>query len=124
MVPVPTNLTYEQDHEITINADANGELRRAFLAWMGKVADPDITGGSVFTGDRRVNNSAIIRVKLLDNDMMSVSEVYKMIGVKIASVGQLQVSNQDASVSTFTVTFKSIYWEIESAANGGLTEQK
>lgn len=124
MVPVPTNLVFEQDHTITVNADANGDFRRAFLAWAAKVADPDIEGGSVFAGDRRVNNSSIIRIRLLDNDMTSVAETYKMVGVKIASVGQMQVSNNDANISTFDVTFKSIYWSIESANVGALTDTK
>lgn len=102
-VPVPTVMKMEQDHTITINADVDGELRRAFLAWAGKVSDPAISDGSVFTGDRRVNNKSIIRIHLLDNNMKDVSETYKMIGVKIMSVGNLQVSNTDANVSTFDV---------------------
>ena len=42
--PVPTTLTMQQDHEITVRADTNGEIRRGFLAWAAKVADPDIEG--------------------------------------------------------------------------------
>lgn len=32
-VPIPTNQAFEQQHSMTVNADANGEIRRAFLAW-------------------------------------------------------------------------------------------
>lgn len=103
MVPVPTVMKMEQDHTITVRADTNGEIRRGFLAWAAKVADPDIEGGSVFAGDRRLNNSSVVRLQLLDNDMSSVAEVYKLIGVKVASVGPLQMSNSDASVATFEV---------------------
>lgn len=124
LVPVPTVMRMEQDHTMTIRADTSGEIRRAFLAWAGHVADPNITDGSVFSGDRRLNNAATIRVHLLDNDMKSVAEVYKFIGVKIASVGGLQVSNTDASISTFDVQFKSIYWEIEKSAYGAFVGQK
>lgn len=124
-VPVPTITKMEQDHTITINADANGELRRAFLAWQGHCSDPAISEGSVFTGDRRVNTNGVIRIHLLDNDMMTVSEIYKLIGVRIASVGGVQVSNTDSSVSTFEVGFKSIYWEIEQGSihAGAFTNQ-
>lgn len=124
-VPIPTNQAFEQDHTMTVNADANGEIRRAFLAWQGKTWDPDIEGGSVFAGDRRLNTGSIIRIHLLDNDMESVSEIYKLIGVRIASVGPLAVSNTDASVSTFDVQFKSVYHQIEkgSVKAGAFSEQ-
>ena len=124
MVPVPTVMKMEQDHTITVRADVNGEIRRAFLAWAAKVADPDIEGGSVFAGDRRLNNSSIVRLQLLDNDMQSVAEVYKLIGVKVASVGGLNMSNTDSGVATFEVQLKSIYWQIENSANGALVGQK
>lgn len=45
--------------------------------------------------------------------MESVSEVYKMVGVRIAEVGALTVSNTEASVSQFSVSFRSVYWQIE-----------
>lgn len=112
-LPVPTVGRMEQDHTITVRADANGEIRRAFLAWQGHIWDPDIAGGSVFTGDRRMNSGGSIRIKLLDNDLITISEIYRMVGVKISSVGGLTVSNTDASISTFDVQFKSAWFEIE-----------
>lgn len=115
-LPIPTVGQMEQQHTITIRADANGEIRRAFLAWQGHVWDPNISAGSVFTGDRRMNSGGTIRVKLLDNDMMTISEIYKIIGVKIESVGGLQVSNTDSSVSTFDTQFRSVWWEIEQGS--------
>ena len=123
-VPVPTIMRMEQDHTMTIRADTAGEIRRAFLAWAAKVSDPDIESGSVFAGDRRLNNSSVVRLQLLDNDMQSVAEVYKLIGVKVANVGPLAMSNNDATVATFEVTLKSIYWQIENSANGALVGQK
>lgn len=113
LLNVPTVMRWEQDHTITVRADTNGEIRRAFLAWQGHVSDPDISAGSVFTGDRRMNSGGAIRIKLLDNDMITISEIYKMIGVKIQSVGGLTTSNTDASISTFDVQFKSQWWEVE-----------
>ena len=124
-IPIPTNQQFEQDHSMTVNADADGQIRRAFLAWQSKTWDPDIEGGSVFSGDRRLNTGSVIRIQLLDNDMKSISEVYKLIGVRINSVGSLNVSNVDASVSTFEVSFKSVYHQIEKGTvkAGAFTEQ-
>ena len=123
-VPVPTVMKMEQTHTITVRADTNGEIRRGFLAWAAKVADPDIEGGSVFAVDRRLNNSSVVRLQLLDNDMTTVSEVYKLIGVKVESVGGMNMSNNDSGVATFEVQLRSIYWQIENSANGALVGQK
>lgn len=123
-VPVPTTLQFQQDHEITVRADTNGEIRRAFLAWAAKVTDPDIEGGSVFAGDRRLNNNSVVRLQLLDNDMTAVAEVYKLHGVKVASVGALQMSNTDSNIAQFSVNLKSVFWSIENSANGALIGQK
>ncbi len=112
-IPIPTNEQMGNEHSMQVYADANGEIRRAFLAWQAKTWDPDIEGGSVFAGDRRLNTGSVIRIHLLDNDMESVSEVYKMVGVRIAEVGALTVSNTEASVSQFSVSFRSVYWQIE-----------
>lgn len=123
-VPVPTVMKMEQDHSLTVRADVNGEIRRAFLAWAAKVADPDIEGGSVFSGDRRVNSSSVVRLQLLDNNMNDVAEVYKLYDVKVASVGPLAMSNSDSSVATFECQLKSVFWSIENSANGALVGQK
>lgn len=126
-VPVPTTMAMEQDHTMTVRADSDGEIRRAFLAWAAKVSDPAISDGSIFAGDRRINTAGIIRIKLLSTeDASSVSEVYKLIGVKISSIGGYSVSNSEANVSTFDVQFRSIYWEIEdgTVAKGSFASQK
>lgn len=123
--PIPTSQGMQTEHSMTVNADANGEIRRAFLAWQSKTWDPDIEGGSILKGDRRLNTGSVIRIHLLDNDMESISEVYKMVGVRISDVGALTVSNVDASVSQFTVNFRSIFWQIEKGTvkAGALAEQ-
>lgn len=124
-VPIPTNQAFSQDHSMTVNADAAGQIRRAFLAWQGKTWDPDIEAGSVFAGDRRLNTGSVIRACLLDNDMESIAETYIFKCVRIASVGELQVSNVDANVSTFEVQFKSVYSGIEKGTvkSGAFAEQ-
>lgn len=125
MVPVPTNMTMEQTHTMTVRADSNGEIRRAFLAWQAKTSDPAISDGSVFAGDKRLNTSSTIRIKLLaSEDSSTVTEIYEMIGVKIEAVNGFNVSNDDASVATFDVSFRSVYWQIQpGSASGKLANQ-
>lgn len=114
-LPVPTVMKMEQDHTITVNADADGNYRRAFLAWAGAVANPDIDGGSLFEGDRRFGDSKI-RIHLLGYSMQTPVETITMTGVRIQNVGGLQVSNTDSGVATFEVQFKSLYWYIEEVS--------
>lgn len=121
---VPTRLVMGNEHTVTINADFAGNLRRAFLAWQGRVIDPAISLGSVLSGDRRVNNKSCIRIHLLDWNMSDVAEVYKMLNVKIKTVGPLNVTNEGGEVATFDVTFNSSYWEIEHASRGAFIDQK
>ena len=120
---VPTHMTMEHEHSMTIQADVNGEYRRAFLAWQGKVMNPDIEGGSVFEGDRSINEKSIIRVHLFDKDNKTVSEIYKFFNVRVAEVGPIELTYEGGDVATFEVKFKSTYWTIEKAAKGALLEQ-
>lgn len=120
---VPTRLTMQQEHTMTIKCDVNGEYRRAFLAWQGKVINPDIEGGSLFEGDRGVNEKSIIRVDLFDKDNKTVIETIKFFNVRIKQVGPVTLSYDGGEVATFDVTFGSIYWKIEDAKNGAFTSQ-
>ena len=52
---VPTKMTMDQEHSMTVLDDVNGTNRRLFLAWMGKVINPAIEDGSLFEGDRGVS---------------------------------------------------------------------
>ena len=124
-VPIPGKFSMTQDHSITVNADMDGEIRRAFLAWQAKTVNPAISNGSLLEGDRNINLGSVIRIHLLGNNGQ-ISEIYKLLGVRIKEVGAHSVSNTDAGISTFTVSFSSIYWEIEdgSVANGSFKEQK
>lgn len=116
-LPIPTVMKMEQDHTITVNADVQGNYRRAFLAWAGAVSNPDIQnvkggGYSLFEGDRRFGGSTI-QIHLLGYSMDTAIEIITMTGVRIQSVGGLTVSNTDSGVSTFDVQFKSLYWYIQ-----------
>lgn len=122
--PVPTIMKMEQDHTLTVRCDTAGEIRRAFLRWEAETTNPDIEGGSLGEGDKRLNNASIVRLQLLDQDFSKTSEVYKLIGVKVANVGGMTMSNNESGVATFEVTLKSVYWQIENASQGALTSQK
>lgn len=121
---VPTKMTMGNEHTMSIYADVNGSYRRAFLAWMGKVMNPDISGGSVLEGDRGINEKSIIRVQLFDKDNQTVIETYKFFNIRVTSVGDLTLTYEGGDVATFDVTFKSSYWEIESSTKGDLVGQK
>ena len=121
---VPTTMKWETEHTMTIVADVNGEYRRAFLAWQGKVINPDISGGSKFEGERSMNDQSILRVRLLDSNNDDVVETYKFYNVKISSVGGISLTYEGGDKATFDVTFKSTYWEIEKSEKGALTNQK
>lgn len=121
---VPTKLTMENEHTMTIQADVNGEYRRAFLAWQAKVMNPDIEGGSVFEGDRGINEKSIARISLFDKDNQTVIETYKLYNVRITNVGPMSLTYEGGDVATFDITMKSTYWKIEDSKNGALTDQK
>jgi len=124
-VPIPGKFSMTQEHEFTVNADMDGEIRRAFLAWQGKTVNPAVSDGSLFEGDRNINLGSVIRIHLLGNNGQ-VSEIYKLLGVKVRNVGPLTVSNTDAAVAQFSISLESIYWEIESGtvAGGAFKDQK
>lgn len=121
---VPTKMAMENEHTLTIIADVNGSYRRAFLAWQNRVMNADITGGSVFEGDRGVNNKASIRVMLFDKDNKTVIETYKFYNVVVSGVGAVSLTYEGGEAATFDVTFKSTYWEIEKAEKGQFLNQK
>ena len=68
---VPTNMTMDQEHSMTVLDDVNGTNRRLFLAWMGKIINPAISDGSLFEGNRGVSES-VIRLELFDKDNKTV----------------------------------------------------
>lgn len=121
---VPTKMSMGNEHTVTIQADVDGQYRRAFLAWQGKVMNPAISDGSVFEGDRSVNEKSIVRINLLGADNKTVVETYKFYNVRVTNVGPISLTYEGGDVATFDVVFKSTYWELESAKNGALLGQK
>lgn len=121
---VPTKLTMEQEHSVKFYEDVNGTHRRAFLRWMNHVVNADIAGGSVFEGDRGVNDKATLRIRLFDKDNKTVSQTYKFYNVVVSDVGSISLDYSGGDAATFEVKFKSSWWEIEEANYGSLTDQK
>ena len=117
-IPVPTTIDMGQDHSITVYADVRGDLRRAMLDWQAACIDPDISGGSYFEANRRPTKlgpgegaTPQITVKLLAPDFQTCIEKTVIYGTRVTKVGGLELSNTAGSISTFTVDFKSVYWE-------------
>lgn len=121
---VPTKMSMGNEHTVSITADVNGEYRRAFLAWQGKVMNPAISQGSKFEGDRGINEKSIVRINLLGKDNDEVVETYKFYNVRVTNVGPISLQYDGGDTATFDVTFKSTYWEIETAKYGAFTDQK
>lgn len=120
---VPTRMTMEQEHTMSVLDDVNGTNRRLFLAWMGKVMNPAISDGSLFEGDRGISQS-VIRLELFDKDNKTVIQTYKFQGVQVTSVGNTALTYEGGDKAAFDVSFKSIFWECENHTNGVFTEQK
>ena len=117
-IPIPTTLEMGQEHSITVYADVRGDLRRACLDWQAACLNPDITMGSFFQSNRRPtrigegdDNEPYIKVNLLAPDYQTVIESTIIHGVRVTKVGGLELSNTGGNISTFTVDFKSVYWE-------------
>ena len=120
---VPTKMTMDQEHTMTVLDDVNGTNRRLFLAWMAKVMNPAIDDGSLFEGNRGVSQS-VIRLELFDKDNKTVIQTYKFQGVQVKSVGNTSLTYEGGDKSTFEVGFNSLYWQCENHANGAFTDQK
>lgn len=117
-IPIPTTLDMGQDHSVTVYADVRGDLRRAMLDWQAACINPDITMGSFFESNRRPtrlgpggNQEPYILVHLLAPDYQSRVESTLIHGSRVTKVGGLELSNTAGGISTFTVDFKSVYWE-------------
>lgn len=121
-VPVPTVIKMDQEHTVKINCDIKGEMRRAFLLWQALTINPQINSdGGYFEGNRLLNGSSMIKIYLLDptyDKRDKITEVYTIFGVTVEKVGSISVSNTEANIATFDVTFKSQYWQYGDSNDG------
>lgn len=120
---VPTKMTMDQEHSMTVLDDVNGTNRRLFLAWQGKVMNPDIASGSLFEGNRGVSESKI-RLELFDADNKTVIQTYEFNGVQVKSVGNTELTYEGGDKSTFTVGFSSIFWSCSDNKKGSFLDQR
>lgn len=122
---IPGKASMTTEHEITLNADIDGVIRRSFLAWQQKTTNMAISDGAYLEGDKRIDLGSTVRIQLMGNNG-EIAETYKLLGVKVGNVGPLTVSNTDAAVAQFNVQLISQYWEIEdgSVSNGPFKDQK
>ena len=121
---VPTRLTMGNEITMSVIADIAGEHRRLFLRWMNHVMNADISGGSLFEGNRGVNEKSIIRIRLFDKFNKDVVETYRFYNVAITSVGSISLDYNGGDVAKFDVQFKSSFWEIENPKEGAFQDQK
>lgn len=119
---VPTNIDMTKEFSFEVLDDVNGENRRAFMMWMNKVMNFDIDGGSVFEGDRGVNEKSVIRLRLFDKDNKTVCQTYKFYNVHIKEVTETSLTYSGGEASKFTVNAVCSYWTLEESKNGALTD--
>ena len=121
---VPVRLTMGNEITMQVIADINGEHRRLFLRWMNHVMNAAISDGSLFEGNRGVNEKSIIRIRLFDKFNKDIVETYRFYNVAITNVGSIQLDYNGGDKATFEVQFKSSYWEIENPKEGAFLDQK
>lgn len=115
----PTVMTMGQETTIPLKCDANGEIRRACLAWEGKISNPAITDGSMGEGNKKIPKDSNVRILCFDEDMENVVETYRLVGAAVSKVGELEFSNDSADVATFDLDLVFQYWEIEDVDSSG-----
>jgi hypothetical protein len=119
---VPTKMDMTKEISMDVLDDVNGTNRRVFLAWMNKVMNFAISEGSVFEGDRGVNEFSTIRLRLFDKDNTTVIQTYKFYNTVVKEVGETSLTYDGGDVSKFTVNFGCTYWEIEEAKKGSFLD--
>ena len=110
---IPSKMTMTQEISFDMKCDSSGELRRAFLKWMSYISNPAISDGSSGEGDKKIPTSSNVRLLIYDDTMDEPVEIYKLIGVAPSEVGTMAMSNDDASIATFSVKLTYQYWELE-----------
>ena len=121
---VPTRLSMTQTMNLSIRSDMNMVIRNAFLKWQSYIANPDIEGGSNTEGDKRIPANSFVRIRLLNDKFDTDVNIYKLAGVMPESIGDLQVSNENATPSTFDVSLVFQYWKLETNNSGSFEELK
>jgi hypothetical protein len=106
----PTKMTSTQDISMTFNCDDLMKIRDALLFWKGTVADPDIDGGSVGGGNKKMSQAKII-LDLYNDLGDTVTNRFELLGVYVADVGTIALASAGGAVATFDAAFKFQYFK-------------
>jgi len=107
---IPTKMTSTQDLTVTFNCDDLLKFRDALLFWKATVSDPDIDGGSVSGGNKKMS-SATIQLDLYNSTGDEITNTFELKGVFPMDIGVIALSNADAAIATFDAGFKYQYFK-------------
>lgn len=113
-----TNMTMSTDFTTNIRCDAMTQIRDALLAWQGTVTDPHIRGGAAGGGMKRASPNECY-IHLYDETMKTAIATYRLVGITPGEIGTMTLSNENASIATFSATFKYQFWEYVLSPTGG-----
>ena len=105
----PTKMTSTQDLSVTFNCDDIMQIRDALLFWKGTVSDPDVDGGSVGGGNKKMSQAKII-LDLYNDIGDTVTNRFELIGVYPADIGTIALASAGGEVATFDAAFKYQYF--------------
>ena len=112
---IPVNTKYTQTWPITIRLDKDMNVRSLFEIWFNTIADlSKSTGGSKGV----IPSDTYAMVHMLSPDFFnagnggigSISKSYRLEGVFPTSLGEVRLSHDDNTISTFDVTLAFQYW--------------
>lgn len=106
---IPTVFEMTQEMSFEVIADRENIIHDNLNAWFTEFADPDINAGSLGGGNKRVP-SAQCFLDLFDDTFKNRTDTFRLVGVMPTKVGNVTVSNTDATVSTFPVTIQFQYF--------------
>jgi hypothetical protein len=111
---VPSNVEMSRTLELTIRCDRDMEVRNAFLAWQ-KVFASIVIGSELDNGggDKSIPDGRV-ELFLLEENMKTVEETYVLAGAFPTEVGTMELSNEDPTIATFSVTLQFQYWYNEN----------
>jgi len=118
---LPGIVNYGDSWNVTVHCDNAMVVRTTFEQWMNIFSNIQYGGG----GQKTVPTD-LARIDLLTPDMQNIASTYVMAGIFPSQIGDLQLSYDAATPSTFDVTFAYQYWypegtgQADPVATGGL----
>jgi hypothetical protein len=106
---IPTNFEMTQEMSFEVIADRENIIHDNLVFWFTEFANPDINGGSMGGGNKRVPTAECF-LDLFDDTYQNVTDTFRLAGVMPTKVGNVTVSNVDPNVATFPVTIQFQYF--------------